>query len=340
MEDGEFLESGWFPRALVHVDVGCYCSRCNRQNIEGLQDRMATEQNPAKQAELRMKLETERELKILNDQHIALENIKAAFLRAEPNMQRNDGKLLKKRSFDGWLNNMIDTEIENEKVDVAVALAGQAAAEVEATLQARIEELEITVWQLQSRLDESTKQTEEIATQQAVLQRSRGLRMMTQLMAMWQGQSARSVVQIWRAREQWETQYLALQLLEEDMEEKLEEARSKARLEAMEKMALYDQAGEVAHARAMKVLSGVALQWSSNLVQACVLGWRMQMQLEREEAIMVTLQADSHRKLYLQRMGVAMRRMQRDHSEQCLRRWIARVAANRLRKAVDTGVGA
>ena len=64
MEDGEFLESGWFPRALVHVDVGCkfidaspltttqtslfathtgFCSRCNRNNIEGLQDRIATE---------------------------------------------------------------------------------------------------------------------------------------------------------------------------------------------------------------------------------------------------------------------------------------------------------
>jgi len=30
MEDGELCDSGFFPRALVHIDENCYCSKCQR----------------------------------------------------------------------------------------------------------------------------------------------------------------------------------------------------------------------------------------------------------------------------------------------------------------------
>ena len=88
-------------------------------------------QDPQKANELRKKLETERELKTLNDKRASLEMIVATMLRAQPDLERHYCRLLKVRAFDGWLNNMIDMEIENEKVDVAVAKANQAAAQAQ-----------------------------------------------------------------------------------------------------------------------------------------------------------------------------------------------------------------
>ena len=64
-------------------------------------------------------------------------------ISAEPGIDEHHTRLLAEKVFDSWLNNMIDVEIQQEKIDLAVKAALEEAEGSAKEMKAKIEELEI-----------------------------------------------------------------------------------------------------------------------------------------------------------------------------------------------------